>query len=83
MVGVAVRRLAFDAEATAERAKYVWARLRGFRVPPPAEAGPSRLRALTWPLEPRSVPSMSMAMRRGLGSGAVLPENGNGIAGAV
>jgi hypothetical protein len=43
---VAVRRLAFDADATAEHAKYVWARLRGFPVPPPAQtAAVLRLRA--------------------------------------
>jgi hypothetical protein len=37
LVGVAVRRLAFDPEQTAEQARYVWARLRGLPVPPPAQ----------------------------------------------
>jgi hypothetical protein len=36
LLDVAVRRLAFDPDQAAERAKYVWARLRGFPVPPPA-----------------------------------------------
>jgi hypothetical protein len=37
LLDVAVRRLAFDPDQTAEKAKYVWARLRGFPVPPPAQ----------------------------------------------
>jgi hypothetical protein len=46
LLDVAVRRLAFDAEATAAKANYVWARLRGFPVPPPADSSPVlRLRA--------------------------------------
>jgi hypothetical protein len=34
---VAVRRLAFDPEQVAERARYIWARLRGWPLPPPVQ----------------------------------------------
>jgi hypothetical protein len=37
LLDVAVRRLAFSPEETAAQAKYVWARLRGFPVPPPVQ----------------------------------------------
>lgn len=46
LLDVAVRRLAFDAEAAQEQAKYVWSRLRGIPVPPPDRSTPMlRLRA--------------------------------------
>src|SRR5262249_51959293 len=46
LLDVAMRRLAFDADEAAAKAKYVWARLRGFPVPPPAQAtAVMRLRA--------------------------------------
>jgi hypothetical protein len=45
LVDVAVRRLAFDARETAERLRTVWARLRGFPLPPPVKQTVGRLRA--------------------------------------
>jgi hypothetical protein len=46
LLDVAVRRLAFDAKESAEAARVLWARLRGFPLPPP-QASPAlgRLRA--------------------------------------
>jgi uncharacterized membrane protein len=43
---VAVRRLAFDPDQVAERARYIWARLRGLPLPPPIQSeAVGRLRA--------------------------------------
>ena len=51
---VAVRRLAFEPEKIAQRARYVWARLRGLPVPEPVQEVLDRLQMRRAPTAPRA-----------------------------